>query len=1292
MNDSNVDMPFKQKKIAIQIGCILASFFGTSSVLAAIPNDLNIYKQPRLGKTNLLLMIDSTAGMDDAQTGRPTRSIALDYPNCASRTLKAESTTSLDKKYQAVHSLRDASGAIKPTFVYPMPYCDDGTGEYKYSRMDRMKVAMTKLLSSTDISDDVNVGMGQFSAQTSKEYVLDTSRTAENNMTHSLRNVTQYFYTLNDQYQGLGGGTGVSAKILLPTEPLSLEQRWKMRVAVNALNSGGRTPLAAALAESGAYMLGKTTLNADRTSPGPESIYGQYSLNSDGIRRGTYFSASGFNHSIDAAKNGSVYRSPIQNDAQVCNSNGVFLLTNAAPSQTQRDVAEKLMQNALGDPNFRCPVDNTSGLMKKVGADTTDYGWTCMGAFAKRLKESDQKIRVAVAGFGNNFAPYRDPRFSTLITDANGKQRRYYKCNDLTVGSTYTVEGITTKVTQDTINACNLGEKINADAGLNAKGQVGGYGEGGFYPIVSPDNLIDSIKNFVADLQTNIPSLNSGIPGIPIDPLNAYQQLPFAYSSQFQPNTLSSQAKGIWLGNIKKYQVVDNTFKDKNSNNVVNATTGNLESTTDFWSSSPDSAQATNGGALAKLPVQTVAGRKIYTNRDVSSGTESEIVSTNTALKLIDSKNTSDSTGTAEALRASTDLNQTNAYLLNLLGFGVSTPNVPASLANASLLRQMGATINSTPLMFTTKSQIAVKSTQRTENGISVTYNPGDYIDRKDYILFGTNQGLVQVVDASTGEEKFAFLPHEMIQKQKKGFISKSLQEGEGYSDLYQGVDGAWSVYANYTADTESNSLKAEQLNVYGGLRRGGTSYYGLDLKNIETGAPKMLFKIGPSESGACSANTPLNCMGQSWSKPVIASVKWKGKPQLVMIVGGGYDPVFDAPNYKANTDATKGNGVYIFAANSNEETGLDAGELMWWGSSSASTIAAGTDKAAQTQNDYLKYSVVSEIKTVDRDSDGFVDNLYFGDLGGQLFRIDIDNIASTDTQYFNVKRVVRIGNFIDDSVRATKTAPRFYFKPTFTTHRINKMAGIVNATRYAVISIGSGDQSSPIYNGLTTSNGEPDRVYGVFDRDVGRTDLFTLSNDAATTDGLVTGTASTTTMLDLAITTGENAASLENMQKATTKGWFNTLTGDSFGASTNLDSSAVNGVARYKVLSAFSAVNNTLFTSYYDAADNGSFSSCDAGIKGRSFIKNYCLPFGNMNAEGENCGTSENGRSFSTATTKGIDAGLGNVPVIIGGMKKTGGGIVIGLATAKPQASGVLPQFGTPIRFEPIRWAEKIS
>lgn len=83
---------------------------------------------------------------------------------------------------------------------------------------------------------------------------------------------------------------------------------------------------------------------------------------------------------------------------------------------------------------------------------------------------------------------------------------------------------------------------------------------------------------------------------------------------------------------------------------------------------------------------------------------------------------------------------------------------------------------------------------------------------------------------------------------------------------------------------------------VYGGLRMGGRSYYALDLSNLDN--PSLKFHINPdaavTATGAADATNALSYMGQSWSKPTLAYVKFGGTKKLVMFVGGGYDAKVD--------------------------------------------------------------------------------------------------------------------------------------------------------------------------------------------------------------------------------------------------------------------------------------------------------------------------------------------------------------------------------------------------------------
>ncbi|MEK5777653.1 hypothetical protein VXE44_21550, partial [Acinetobacter nosocomialis] len=81
-------------------------------------------------------------------------------------------------------------------------------------------------------------------------------------------------------------------------------------------------------------------------------------------------------------------------------------------------------------------------------------------------------------------------------------------------------------------------------------------------------------------------------------------------------------------------------------------------------------------------------------------------------------------------------------------------------------------------------------------------------------------------------------------------------------------------------------------------------------------------------------------------------------------VTNGGYEnPAYEQTN-------KKGAGVYMFDAND--------GSLLWWSSANVGTSTATTTDSGTiaTNDDNLKYSVVSQINAVDRDGDGLVDHL----------------------------------------------------------------------------------------------------------------------------------------------------------------------------------------------------------------------------------------------------------------------------------------------------------------------------
>ena len=148
-------------------------------------------------------------------------------------------------------------------------------------------------------------------------------------------------------------------------------------------------------------------------------------------------------------------------------------------------------------------------------------------------------------------------------------------------------------------------------------------------------------------------------------------------------------------------------------------------------------------------------------------------------------------------------------------------------------------------------------------------------------------------------------------------------------------------------------------------MGRGGSGYYALDVTN--KAAPRFMWRIGPTE---------LPGVGQTWSTPAIGRVNVQGATQnsqnLVLIMGGGYDPVQDGTGY--TVDAS-GNRILMVDALS--------GALLW---------SAGVDAARISNRTRMTHGIPAPSRVLDLNSDGFSDRMYAGDMSAQLWRFDITN------------------------------------------------------------------------------------------------------------------------------------------------------------------------------------------------------------------------------------------------------------------------------------------------------------
>jgi type IV pilus assembly protein PilY1 len=186
--------------------------------------------------------------------------------------------------------------------------------------------------------------------------------------------------------------------------------------------------------------------------------------------------------------------------------------------------------------------------------------------------------------------------------------------------------------------------------------------------------------------------------------------------------------------------------------------------------------------------------------------------------------------------------------------------------------------------------------------------------------------------------------------------------------------------------------------------------------------------------------SSDLPGMGQSWSSTTPTRIDVQGATQnankLVLVIGGGYDAGQDAT---ATSTDTAGNSIYIVDTVS--------GDLLWHGTNS------GGDQNFSTANWSMDYSIPADIRVLDLNGDGFADRMYAGDMGGQIWRFDIQNGVSS--------AILVNGGVIAQFGAAGLTTPtvadtrRFYYAP-------DVALVINNEYNFVYVGIGSGHRAHP--------------------------------------------------------------------------------------------------------------------------------------------------------------------------------------------------------------------------------------
>ncbi len=331
-------------------------------------------------------------------------------------------------------------------------------------------------------------------------------------------------------------------------------------------------------------------------------------------------------------------------------------------------------------------------------------------------------------------------------------------------------------------------------------------------------------------------------------------------------------------------------------------------------------------------------------------------------------------------------------------------------------------------------------------------------------IFVGTNEGFLHAINDSDGSEIFAYMPTELL------INIKSQYENDADQKHLYGVDGKITLWHD---DLDHNRIvnNGEKAILYFGLRRGGKAYYAIDVSNRTS--PQLLWKINTSKTG-------FSDLGYSWSQPVRAMMKFgsniKAKP--VLVFGGGY--IDDAKDSTETDGAGRAAEVYIVDA--------ENGNLIWKTSYSKLAITPSTSKVAA-----VKYAVPARIRVLDIDNNGSLDRLYFGDTGGNVWRVDFQEAYKAITD----ARVMHFANL--GTVSSPATSRRMFFVEP-------DVALFKHGGQYVYsVAIGSGERPKPLdFTGddhfFTMFDTEPLKTFEYTDASTDIPDVIVKSNLVNTT------------------------------------------------------------------------------------------------------------------------------------------------------------------------------------------------
>jgi type IV pilus assembly protein PilY1 len=526
---------------------------------------------------------------------------------------------------------------------------------------------------------------------------------------------------------------------------------------------------------------------------------------------------------------------------------------------------------------------------------------------------------------------------------------------------------------------------VGFGSGISANGKAllqktADAGHGKYYETTDADTLATALQSTLTDIQTT--STSFAAPSLSVNAFNKLYNRDEIYFALFKPSTSVH-----WEGNIKKLHLCNTQdmvdhgctygeIIDANGAAAIDAANLRIKDTSvSYWNSVADGGTVTEGGAGLSIKNQSAA-RKVYTYLD----TYANLTTANNVVEVTNS--TSDPVYTAAVadytlldntatINGMVDAPTKNAAVLSLINWMLGKTYNDAAVKRWPF----GDPLHSRPVALTLGA----------ENDI---FGNPDLKKPIVKLFVATNDGQIHILNDSTGQEEWAFIPKELLGMQY------TLSQDQDAAHPY-GADAPPSFWvSDINNDGIIDPIAGDKIYMYIGMRRGGRNIYAFDMtpaakitSQSTALSPKLVWVI---EGGV---TTGYDRLGQTWSMPLVRDIRMKctgtgcnagdSKGKTVLMFAGGYDKDQDVATYGATAPSNPsgeddgvgdmGNTIYIVDP-------LTGAKIWSAGSNTGNTLVLSE----------MVYSIPSDLTALDTNGDTYVDRIYVGDMGGLVWRIDL--------------------------------------------------------------------------------------------------------------------------------------------------------------------------------------------------------------------------------------------------------------------------------------------------------------